>query len=316
MDQSDHDLLGRQAVQQQHDGAPGLAGVRLSDNPADRRAHPRIPSARLPFNRVHIPQRATVSLVDMSSGGALLELPFQMRPESRFTVKIDTPVEQVEVPIQLLRCYVAQLKGGIIYHAAGAFDSVLNLDALARRASPSGQRLLGSLERLHQVVKTRAAQSRSDAAFEEILSAAIAALRRGESIDLVTLKVKAHLTQTYPSLRIVPALLPTREQAASVQGFGLTFTSKFTLSVHDRRLLKSNAQLIAMLEESRRDTREDFDASSQVIDSAAGRVPAQPTPATQLGVEQSRSAVPRADAKEAQESLWKMFEPLTRAAAL
>src|SRR5262245_50101217 len=243
-------------MQQPSSGAPGLAVVRPSENPADRRGHPRIPSSRLPFNRVHIPQRATVSLVDLSVGGALLELPFQMRPESRFAVKIDTPVDQVEVPIQLLRCYVSELKGGVTYHAAGVFDSALNLEALARRASPSGQRLLEALARLHQVVKKGAAQSRSDAAFEEILTAVIAGLRRGESIDLVTLKVKSHLTRSYPTLRIVPALLPAREQATSVQGFGLTFTSKFTLSVHDRRLLKSNAQLIAMLEQYQRDTVE------------------------------------------------------------
>src|SRR5690242_13021162 len=64
-DKPDQDLLCQQTMQQQSSGAPGLAVVRPSENPADRRAHPRIPSARLPFNRVHIPQRATVSLVDL-----------------------------------------------------------------------------------------------------------------------------------------------------------------------------------------------------------------------------------------------------------
>ena len=45
-----------------------------------------------------------------------------MAPESRFAVKLDTSVEQIEVPFQMLRCYVAELKNGVTYHAAGAFD--------------------------------------------------------------------------------------------------------------------------------------------------------------------------------------------------
>src|SRR5262245_59939365 len=108
-------------LQQEADTLAPLS-ERLAESAADRRAHPRIPSAKLPVTRVHIPRRATVSLVDLSAGGALLELPFQLPPESSFAVKLDTAVEQIELPFQMLRCYVAELKGGVRYHAAGAFD--------------------------------------------------------------------------------------------------------------------------------------------------------------------------------------------------
>ena len=290
-------------------------------SPSNRRAHPRIPASQLPVTRVRIPNRSTVSLIDLSSGGALLELPFQMQPESRFAVKLDTAVEQLEVPIQLLRCYVADLKAGVRYHAAGAFDSLLNIQALAQRASSSAQRLLVALEKLQCVVKKTAAQSKSDAAFEEIIGAVIKGMRRGESIDLVTLKVKAHLTQTFPKLLIVPTLLAGRVQATSVQAFGLTFTSKNTLTADDRRLLKSNAQLLSMLEDARRELRAEMEPPTpQVIYSAADWITAHSNQPPRRIAPPRRSATPTAaataSASAIDESSWKAIESLIRKAAV
>jgi hypothetical protein len=247
---------------QEHSNATAAA-VRVGHSAADRRAHPRIPSSELPVKRVRIPNRPTVSLVDLSSGGALLTLPFQVPPESRFSLRLDTAVEQVNVPFQLLRCYVAELNGGVTYHAAGVFDRLLNLQALAERASCQVHPLIGTLEQLRHNVRKSAARSRSDAAFDEILGAAILWLRRQESLDLVMLKVKAHLTQTYPSLMIVPVVPSSGDSQTSVACFGHTFTSKHTLSAHDRRYLRANAQLISMLEDSRRQLADDVTSSLQ-----------------------------------------------------
>jgi hypothetical protein len=265
---------------QENTGTPAQMTERPRESAADRRAHPRIPSTQLGVTRVHIPNRATVSLVDLSAGGALLELPFQIQPASRFAVKLDTAVEQVEVPIQLLRCYVANLNGGVTYHAAGAFDNLLDVEALAQRASTAVRRLLGSLERLQQGVRKAAVNSRHDAAFNEVLGGTITSLRRGESIDLVALKVKSHLTQTYPSLVVVPRTASLFNQVSSVSAFGLTFTSPHALSMHDRRLLKAAAQLIALLEDTRREMRdemgEDQPHGPQVIRTASDWIAAHP----------------------------------------
>jgi len=226
------------------------------DEAADRRAHPRIQSAKLPVIKIRIPNRPAVTLVDLSSGGALLNLPFPVRPESRFPLYIETPTEPVIVPFQLIRCYVSTLRGGISYHAAGAFDSLLDLQVLSQRSSGAVPRLLEMLDRMHRGVQKAAARSRSNSAFNEILAATIVWLRRGESLDLVALKIKTHLTESYPSLMIVPSLLPTRDEFNSVACFGLTLRSRHALSAHDRRVLKANAQLISMLEDTRRALRE------------------------------------------------------------
>ena len=71
-----------------------------------------------------------VSLVDLSSGGALLSAAISGSASIALRAQTDTAVEQIDVPFQLLRCYVAELNGGITYHAAGVFDTLLNLQAL------------------------------------------------------------------------------------------------------------------------------------------------------------------------------------------
>lgn len=262
-------------LQQSTRAAASAPQVGFSDNPADRRAHERVPSARLRGARVRILTRGAVSLVDLSSGGALLEIPFQAQPEARFAVELHTPVERVEVPFQLLRCYVAELKGGVTYHAAGVFDKLLNVQAMTSRASGAAQRLIATLERMRRGTQTAASPSRSAAQFSEMLAGVIVSLRRGESLDLVALKVRAHLTQNYRSLSIVPSS-PYRDALTSVECFGLTFNSTQVLSAHDRRYLKANAQLLSMMEDCRREMRaeeqdDEGDAvpSNQVIRSTA-----------------------------------------------
>lgn len=234
---------------------PQIAGALPSRNrkgAGDRRAYPRIPSASLGITRITIRNRQAASLVDLSSGGALLELPYQLAPDSRVPMQFDAGGRKVELPIQLLRCYVASLNGGVRYHAAGAFDQLLNLDALTLRASTAMERMMAALERLESGVRKTALQSRSDELFHQTLTELISWLRQDESLDLVVLKLKARLTQSYRCLLIIPAKTPTFDPATTLECFGLTFKAKNPLSAHDRRFLKANAQLISILEATRR----------------------------------------------------------------
>jgi hypothetical protein len=220
-----------------------------------------------------------VSLVDLSSGGALLRLPFQAQPDTRLAVELQTPAERVEMPFQLLRCYVADLHGGVSYHAAGAFDNLLDLQAMALRASGSVQRLIARLEQLCRAGGMAASPLRSRAEFNERLAGVIVSLRRGESLDLVALRVKAHLTQAYPSLTMLPTVSSYCDALTTVNCFGLTFSSRKVLSAHDRRYLKANAQLLALLEECQRDRcaeiEEEPTTTPQVIFTASEWLAAQ-----------------------------------------
>ena len=223
-----------------------------ADRPADRRAHPRIPSIEIPGTRIRIPHRPDVALVDLSSGGALIALPFQTHPQSRLTLEISSAADQVTMPFQLLRCYVAQLKGGVRYHAAGVFDGELNLAALTGRAALDRDRLIGSFERLlrvHQAAEAGGCGRR----FDDIVAMAVAGFRRGESTDLVAVRIKSRLIQLYPSLTICPSSSSLqREALTSAQFFGFTFSAGYALTAEDRRFLKLSAQLIAMMDDCRR----------------------------------------------------------------
>jgi hypothetical protein len=239
--------------------------------PDDRRIHPRIPSSQLGITGVKVRNSQGGDLVDLSAGGALLQLPYQLKPDSRIPIQLDAGGKKLELPLQLLRCYVVDLRGGVKYHAAGAFDQPLNLDALTQTASTTMARMMASLERLELGVRKTALQSRSDEQFHQTLLDLISWLRQDESIDLVVLKLKARLTQSYRSLLIIPARTPAFDRATTLECFGMTFKAKNPLSAQDRRFLKAHAHLISILEDTRRALR-DEDArpqSSLVVHSAA-----------------------------------------------
>src|SRR4029453_6530048 len=93
----------------------------------DRRVEPRLSPDELSTPAsIRIPNRPGVSLVDLSPGGALIDLPFQIRPNSRVTLEFRAASERMILPFRMLRCCVASLQGGVRYHAAGAFEERLD----------------------------------------------------------------------------------------------------------------------------------------------------------------------------------------------
>lgn len=218
---------------------------------SDRRAHRRIASTELPKSAlVRIPNRPAVSLVDVSSGGALLELPFQMRPESKFTLELSIPEDRLAVPFQLLRCYVADLKGGVRYHAAGAFDQAVKLPAFLARGLElsASDRLIATLEAFLRTSQAADPRAR-DARFNELLRWVVAALQRGEASNLIARQIKTHLVRLFPSLAIsrsTPSIIG--DVSTSARFFGFDFRTNRILTAPDRRFLRASAQLINLIE--------------------------------------------------------------------
>jgi hypothetical protein len=63
-----------------------------------------------------------VALVDLSSGGALIEGPRQLRPGARVHLQLLTPHRRIGIGARVLRCAVASLTHGIKYRGAVKFD--------------------------------------------------------------------------------------------------------------------------------------------------------------------------------------------------
>ena len=217
---------------------------------SDRRVHRRVETAELPVPaRVSIPNRPAISLVDLSSGGALLELPFQLQPDARVSLRVWTPEQKLVVPFKLLRCYVAGIGGRVRYHAAGTFEGVLALPGLADDVPPTPlERLISTLETFLQ--NTNGTEANGTAAgFHQLLTWVIEGLRRGDSAQLIAMKIKAHLAQQFPRLVIRPASdIASDDARTSGRFFGYDFRSHETLTRSDRRVLRAGAQMIALLD--------------------------------------------------------------------
>ena len=237
---------GKRAIRVDSKSEADSKGTKASD----RRVHRRVDTAELPVPaRVSIPNRPAITLVDLSSGGALLELPFQLQPDARVSLRVWTPDQKLVVPFKLLRCYVAGIKGRVRYHAAGAFEATLALPGLADDAPPTPvERLITTLEMFLQSTNSSDATGTA-AGFHQLIAWVIEGLRRGDSARLIAMKIKAHLAQQFPSLAISPSSdIGSRDARTSARFFGYDFRSQETLTRSDRRVLRAGAQMIALLD--------------------------------------------------------------------
>jgi len=100
----------------------------------DRRAHPRHIARDLEWLRAVRLTGGTgfgVTLIDVSEGGALLEVDAPLRPGIQLTLELSGTSLEVAVPLEVLRCYVASLSGPMaLYRGACAFTHVIELPGL------------------------------------------------------------------------------------------------------------------------------------------------------------------------------------------
>ena len=80
-----------------------------------------------------------VKLVDLSEGGALLEVNAPLRPGVALTLELSGPGVETAVPIEVLRCYIANLRGQhATYRGACAFPHLIDIpNRPVRRAQPA-----------------------------------------------------------------------------------------------------------------------------------------------------------------------------------
>ena len=194
-----------------------------------------------------IPRHPPVSLVDLSTGGVLIEAPFQLRPGSRMTVEMMMSAERLDMSLRLLRCYIADLREGPRYRAACEFDQALQMSALVRQAARVEPTFLHVLEQFqHATLASEPALS--ETRFGELLDWVVNASRRNEPRSLIAMRIETYLRQVFPTLVIANRswLSPT-DPSRSLQSFDLEFRSEVPLTRSDRGFLRACAQLIGLL---------------------------------------------------------------------
>ena len=213
----------------------------------DRRIHPRLSPRELSTPAsVRIANRPAITLVDLSPGGALIDMPFQMRPDSRVTLEFRAASERLMLPFRMLRCYVTSLRGGVQYQAAGEFEQQLDWKPLLAdtEAQATTDRLIATLEAFLR----HASPAGRVVEFDQLLMWILDAAQRGERADRIAVEIQVRLTKLIPSIAVSPATkssLP--DPAKGARFFGFDFKSQRALTASDRRLLRTAAQLLSIV---------------------------------------------------------------------
>ena len=121
---------------------PGASSSRKHDtlmSGRDRRIHQRVSLQDLSTPAlVRIPNRPPISLVDLSPGGALIDLPFQVRPDSRVTLEFRAASERMNLPFRLLRCYVTIAARRRAVSGSRGIRAAVRMEATPRRFCGAG----------------------------------------------------------------------------------------------------------------------------------------------------------------------------------
>src|SRR4051812_31981359 len=97
----------------------------------DRRAHTRHSAKDLAIKGSRLRHGPSVSLIDLSVGGALIEADVQLKPGTRLALEIATGDTPSFVAMRVLRCEVATIRADVtIYRGACEFTRPLELPGL------------------------------------------------------------------------------------------------------------------------------------------------------------------------------------------
>jgi uncharacterized protein DUF6982/PilZ domain-containing protein len=103
--------------------------ISLPSARSDRRAHLRRSVSDLEWLRsVRITQGFDVRLIDLSEGGALIEIDSPIKPGTNLTLELSGTGLETMVPLEVVRCYISNLRGDIaLYRGACAFEHLIEL---------------------------------------------------------------------------------------------------------------------------------------------------------------------------------------------
>lgn len=140
--------------------SPGSTARASAHSSADRRAHKRHRADEVSsLDRVRLKFGPSVTLVDLSQGGALIETAnFRLQPGSAVVFEIAGGDTELAVPSRVLRCQLARLLPEPVYRGALAFKVPLDLTGLLPSPSPDVRGEAGldpvlEQARLQQIVK-------------------------------------------------------------------------------------------------------------------------------------------------------------------
>ena len=104
----------------------------------ERRTSPRMPALTLAgMERARLRPGRLAHIVDLSSGGALIETDWRLMPGMRVEMQVGEPVPLFRIAGRILRCHVALLgREGIRYRGAMKFEEELPIGEADTHVNP------------------------------------------------------------------------------------------------------------------------------------------------------------------------------------
>ena len=170
----------------------------------DRRTYERLVAHELEWLKsARLRSGAPLSLIDLSSGGALFETSTPLGPGSTATLTLTGEGIVETATFRLLRCEVASLKGGLVFRGACVFDRVLALPSMpivrkdrgssATTETPA-RPALGEEQILALVQSVaRRTESKPAANLAKIIAETRSALERGEPPQVILRLIETQL---------------------------------------------------------------------------------------------------------------------------
>ena len=113
--------------------------VQLTASGFERRVHQRLrPDEVQWLRKLRLKNGPDVSLVDISSGGALVDARVQLKPGASVTLQLAAAGRLIEIPSDVLRCGIATLEGAATYRGAFIFAEPIALAELGRAQITGG----------------------------------------------------------------------------------------------------------------------------------------------------------------------------------
>jgi hypothetical protein len=173
--------------------------VELSDR--DRRAYERHPGHELDWLRsIRLKFGPAVTIVDLSSGGALIETTMPLRPGSTTALTIQGRGIVETASFRVLRCEVASISRGLVYRGACVFERTLALpnEIAGRDRGGSLEMTAQSIEfeRVIEMIREKASGLTSGvlrASWASLLADVDAALRRGEPVSQILASIEKRI---------------------------------------------------------------------------------------------------------------------------
>jgi hypothetical protein len=229
------------------------AALRLLPKPApsdhnDRRIYPR--RARTEFETppaIRIPGLPPIALVNLSSGGLLVETPFQLRPGARANVELVSGVHKVQLPLRLLRCYVSEIQRGLWYRAACEFEEQLRLPALIGEYEAEYEAESTQVQTALQQLQLSFASDDilQEPRFKALLDRIAHISQLNEPRMLIKTRIEHQLRALFPSLVIHQSgVNRPMDPSTTSRFFDLEFHTRVPLSRADRHFLRACAQLL------------------------------------------------------------------------